>query len=222
MKSFQAIYDRAAKRQGGEESLKKKWPKPLSAKKLQSISDDRWLSDMSRSVFQAGFNWRVVDNKWPDFETVFENFDLVHCAYLSDEDIEGLTNDKRVIRHLTKLQSVRANATYLLEQSSEHGGVGTFITQFGPERYAELLIELKKNASRMGGTSAQYCLRRIGLDSFVLSRDVVKALQQAKIVEKSASSKRDLMNIQSAFNHWREQTGLSMSAISRTLAMSVD
>ena len=222
MQSFEEIHSLAAKRHGGPKALAAKIAKPISKNKLDKIPDDRWLSNFCKSVFQAGFVWRVVENKWPDFETVFENFDLVHCAYLSDESIEALTNDKRVIRHLKKLQSVRANATYLLEKSQEHAGVGRFITSFGADDYAGLLLELKKNATRLGGTSAQYGLRRMGVDSFVLSNNVLRALQRAKIITKTATSKRDLMNVQTAFNYWREESGRSLTEISRTLAMSID
>ena len=222
MQSFEEIHALAAKRHGGSKALAAKINKPASKAKLSKIHDHRWLSNFSKSVFQAGFVWRVVENKWADFETVFEQFDLVHCAYLSDEAIEALTNDTRVIRHLKKLHSVRANASYLLEKSQEHQGVGRFITSFGPENYAGLLMELKKNASRLGGTSAQYGLRRMGVDSFVLSNDVLRALQRAKIITKTASSKRDLSNVQTAFNYWREESGRSLTEISRTLAMSTD
>ena len=222
MQSFDEIFTLAANRHAGPKVLEKKLSTPLPVSKLKSIPDDRWLSSVSKSIFQAGFVWRVVENKWPDFEKVFENFDLVHCAYLSDEEIEALTNDTRVIRHLKKLQSVRANATYLLEKTSEFSGVGNFITSFGAENYSELLLELKKNASRLGGTSAQYFLRRMGVDSFILSRDVVKALQRARIISKASTSKRDLRNIQTAFNYWCEQSGRSLTEMSRLLAMSVD
>ena len=222
MQSFEEIYNRAAKRHGGVQALEKKLSKPLTIQALKRISDDRWLSDMSKSVFQAGFVWRVVENKWPSFETVFENFDLVHFAYLSDEAIEVLMNDERVIRHLKKLLSIRANAVYLLDKASEFGSVANFITSYEPARYCDLLIELKQHAHRLGGTSAQYCLRRIGVDSFILSRDVTKALQQANIIAKSATSKRDLYNVQSAFNYWSKQSGRTLTEISRTLAMSVE
>lgn len=222
MQPFEEIFALSASRHGGAKELEKKIGKPLSRKKIRAISDDRWLSGMTMSIFQAGFVWRVVENKWHDFETVFQSFDLVHCAYLSDEDIESLTNDKRVIRHLKKLQAIRHNATYLLEKAETFGSVGDFIIEYPPDEYIELLLELKTNAARLGGMSAQYFLRKIGVDSFILSRDVVKALVRAKLVAKTPTSKRDLANVQLAFNHWREESGRSLTEISRVLAMSVD
>ena len=222
MQSFSEIFKLAAERHGGAKSLDEKLSKPLPRSKLQATSDDRWLSSISKSIFQAGFVWRVVENKWDEFEEVFEKFDLIYCAHLSDEQIEGMTNDTRVIRHLKKLQSVRANANYLLEKSTEFGGVGRFITSFDSANYCDLLLELKNNAVRLGGTSAQYCLRRMGVDSYILSRDVIKALQRANIITKTPTSKRDLLNIQTAFNYWMEQSGRSLTEMSRILALSVE
>ena len=43
---------------------------------LAAIPDDRWLSCLAKCVFQAGFNWKVVDSMWPGFETVFDGFDI--------------------------------------------------------------------------------------------------------------------------------------------------
>ena len=222
MQTLEEITAIAADRHGGQKALEKKLSKPLSKRKLKALTDDRWLSGISMSIFQAGFVWRVVENKWGDFEEIFRGFDLVHCAFLSDEEIEKLTNEPRVIRHLKKLHSIRHNASYLLERSEEFGSVSEFILSYSSDRYVELLFELKANASRLGGMSAQYFLRRIGVDAFILSRDVVKALTRAKIVTSTASSKRDLINVQTAFNYWQEESARSLTEISRILAMSVD
>lgn len=31
---------------------------------LAGSKDDRWLAEMTRCIFQAGFVWRVLNNKW--------------------------------------------------------------------------------------------------------------------------------------------------------------
>ena len=68
MHGFDEIFAIAAKRKGGAAELEKLLAKPLSAKKLATIPDDRWLSCMTKCIFQSGFNWKVVDNMWPGFE----------------------------------------------------------------------------------------------------------------------------------------------------------
>jgi len=48
-------------------------PQPQGGPQLEAISDDRWLSTMTRRVFQAGLKHELVDNKWPVFEKVFQD-----------------------------------------------------------------------------------------------------------------------------------------------------
>ena len=81
---------------------------------------------------------------------------------------------------------------------------------------------LKKRAAHLGGTSGQYFLRTMGVDGYVLSRDVVRALIREGVVDKTPSSQRDLARVQAAFDRWRAESGRPMSAISRTLACSVE
>jgi 3-methyladenine DNA glycosylase Tag len=168
MRSFAELYARAAARKGGAKALEALIPKPKSKAVLSRIPDDRWLSEMTRSVFQAGFVWRVVENKWPDFEHAFRGFDPHAVAYLSDEDVERLARDPKIIRHHKKILAARENATFILDLAAEHGSAATFFAASPARGYAGLLEVLKKRASRVGGTSAQYFLRRMGKDSFVL------------------------------------------------------
>ena len=222
MRKFAAIYELAAARKGGTSALEKLLSKPKSDAALRKIPNDRWLSEMTKSVFQAGFVWRIVENKWNDFERVFHNFDIHRVAYLSDDDIESLLDDPRIIRHLTKLRSTRENAAFLLEVVEEFGSVGQYFTNFPATHYVDLLGDLKQRGSRMGGTSAQYFLRRMGKDSFLLTRDVVSALVRENVVDRTVTSKRDLQATQSAFNIWCDQGQRSLTEVSRILAMGIE
>lgn len=71
MKSFSKLYERAAARKGGEAALEAMITAPKSKTMLKRIPDDRWLSAMAKSVFQTGFNWKVVENKWPGTEAAY-------------------------------------------------------------------------------------------------------------------------------------------------------
>ena len=62
----------------------------------------------------------------------------------------------------------------------------------------------------------------MGVDSFVLSRDVVRALIREGVVEKEPTSQRDLARVQTAFDRWRVETGRPMTQISRILACSIE
>lgn len=222
MRHFDELYALASDRKGGSAELEKLLPQPAADAELRRIPDKQWLSGMSKSVFQAGFVWRVVEQKWADFERVFAEFDLHQAAYLSDEAIEAMLTDSTIIRHHQKLLSVRENAAFLLQIAEEHGSAGSFFTAFSSSAYVDLLDVLKKRASRMGGTSAQYFLRRMGKDAFILSRDVLRALIREGVIDRNATSKRDLRAVQNAFDTWCAQGDRSLSEMSRILAMGVD
>ena len=81
---------------------------------------------------------------------------------------------------------------------------------------------LKKRGSRLGGTTAQYLLRLIGKDAFVLSRDVTAALIAASVIDKPPTSAKARRAVQDAFNGWMSESGRPLVQISRTLALSVD
>lgn len=68
MKRFSKLYEQAAARKGGPQALDNLIPTPSSAQALARIPDDRWLSGMAKAIFRAGFNWSVIDRKWPDIE----------------------------------------------------------------------------------------------------------------------------------------------------------
>lgn len=61
----------------------------------------------------------------------------------------------------------------------------------------------------------------MGLDSFILTKDVGAALVREGVVDKPPSSGRDLAATQGAFNQWAAQSGRSFNHISRILAFSV-
>ena len=221
MKSFAALYDRAVKRKGGVKALEALLPTPLTKAKLAKIPDDRWLSMMSKCVFQAGFNWQVVEKKWPDIEATFAGFHPQRWTFMSDDDLERLLRDKRIIRHATKVLAVRENATFLCDLAGEYGSAARFFADWPAEDYAGLLLLLKKRAARLGGTSAQYFLRFMGKDSFILSRDVVTALLREGVVSNDPKSQRDLKLVQAAFNHWQQESGRPLTQISKILAFTV-
>ncbi|WP_164657988.1 DNA-3-methyladenine glycosylase I [Tropicibacter sp. Alg240-R139] len=220
MHHFDEIFGLAAARHGGDQALEAKLSKPKSPQELANMPDDRWLSVITKCVFQAGFNWKVIEAKWDSFEEAFDGFDLGRCAFMDDEKFDALLTDTRIVRNGTKIATVRDNAAFLLELRQE-GGVGQTLGGWPSTDYIGLLGMLKSRASRLGGTTAQYAMRFAGRDSFILSQDVVARLVAEGIVDKTPTSKKALAATQEAFNTWMDQSGRSLTEISRVLAMSL-
>lgn len=221
MQSFQAIYRRAIKEKGGDEALQELLPEAKTADALIAIPDDRYLAEMAKGIFRAGFVWRVVENKWPGFEEAFDGFDVVHCAMLSDEDLERLGQDARIIRNAKKIQAVRDNANFIREVRDSYGSFGRFVAGWPDDDIIGLWDVLKKRGARLGGNTGPMFLRFVGKDTFVLSDDVVRVLVDEGVVEKKPSSKKALAATQQAFNQWHGESGRPLCQISRILAASV-
>lgn len=221
MRSFQELYDWAAERKGGAAQLETMFDQPKSPAELAAIPDDRWLAEISRRVFQAGFNWTVIDNKWPGFETAFEGFNPNRWAMMSDDDLDRLLQDTAIVRHAKKILSVRDNAIFITDLAQEHGSAGQFFANSPSTDYIGLLATLKQRGAYLGGTTAQYFLRSIGVDAVVFTRDVAVALVREGVVDKSPTSKRDLAACQEAFNTWMEEGSRPLNHISRVLAFTV-
>jgi 3-methyladenine DNA glycosylase Tag len=221
MKKFKPILGRAIKRAGGEAAFDEMMPKPASARKLTSVSDDRYLSTMSLRVFSAGLKHSMVEAKWPAFEEAFLGFEPRRVASMPEDDVEALMKNKALIRHWPKISSVPANAAAMLDIAKEAGGFGAWVAAWPGTDIVGLWAEMGKRFKHLGGTSTPYFLRMIGKDTFVLTPDVAKGLMDAGVVDRKPSGKRDLAAVQEGFNQWTEETGLPLCQMSRALALSV-
>ena len=220
MHHFDEIFVMAANRHGGPDALNEKLSKPKSLAELAEMPEDRWLSIITKTIFQAGFNWKVIENKWGGFEIAFDGFDVGRCAFMDDEKFDALLQDTSIVRNGTKIATVRDNAAFLLELRDE-GGAGQVLGGWPSNDFAGLLAMLGKRGSRLGGASAQYAMRFAGRDSYILSQDVTARLIAEGVIDKSPTSKKAMAAVQEAFNTWMDQSGRSLTEISGVLAMSL-
>lgn len=218
---FAPILD-AARTRHGAEALEARLPMPKSAAELATTPDERYLSDMSRRIFRAGLKHSLVDAKWPAFEEVFHRFDLRRVRAMSDEVMEGLLGDARLIRHWGKLKSVRDNAAAMIEIAAEHKSFGAWLAQWPGDDVTRLWEALAKRFSQMGGNSGPSFLRMVGKDTFILTPSVTGALKRWGAVKTPPKNRTDRAQVQMAFNAWAEETGRPLCQLSLILAASVE
>ena len=222
MKKFALIRAQAEKRKGGAKQLASLLRPAKSLKQLKKLPDDRYLAQMSRCVFNAGFHWRVITAKWDGFEEAFHGFDLGRLLTKSPEEWEAYVEDVRIVRNWQKIQTVFHNAAMMDDIAEEHGSFADFFSDWPVQDQAGLMLYLKKHGSRLGGQTAQYFIRFIGKDGFVTSSDVITALIANGVdINEKPNSQRDLQRIQAAFNHWQDETALPLTHISRILSFTV-
>ncbi len=218
MHHFDEIFDIAANRKGGPDALEALLSRPDP--NVTTLSEDRWLATLTKCVFQAGFNWKVIETKWPGFETAFHGFDVDRCAFLHDEDMDRLMSDTSIVRNGPKIRTVIENA-HFLQSLRDQGGAGAVLGGWPSTDFVGLLECMKKDGARLGGMTGQYAMRFAGRDAFILSRDVTARLIGEGVIDKPATSKGAMKAVQSAFNDWMQQSGRGLSEISRVLAFSV-
>ncbi|MEH6546797.1 MAG: DNA-3-methyladenine glycosylase I, partial [Sneathiella sp.] len=204
---------------GGRKELAERMPEILPNDKLRQIPTTDYFSTMTFRVFSAGLNQKMVRNKWPAFEEVFLGFEPTKVAFFSDDDIERLMTDTRIIRHLGKIRATHHNAQAMITLEKEYGSFGNYLADWQETDAIGLWEDLKKRFTQLGGNSGPYFLRMMGKDSFMLTPDVIRALNKLEIAAGKITAKRDRANVQSAFNEWHKETGLNYASLSRTLAI---
>jgi 3-methyladenine DNA glycosylase Tag len=219
--SFAPIVE-AARTRLGAAALEARLPQPRSAAELRAISDDRYLSQMSLRIFRAGLKHSLVDAKWPAFEEVFQGFEPRRVRAMSDEALEALLGDSRLIRHWGKLKSIRDNAAEMIAVGEEHGGFGSWLADWPASRVVELWEALANQFSQMGGNSGPTFLRMVGKDTFILTPSVVGALKRWGAVQAPPKNRKDRSAVQDCFNAWADETGRPLCQLSLILAASID
>ncbi|GAA6182954.1 DNA-3-methyladenine glycosylase I [Aliiglaciecola sp. NS0011-25] len=221
LETFEHLYQRACERKGGPKKLALLLSKPLTPKKIEAIGDDRFLAEFSKKVFQSGFVWRVVRDKWPNFERAFFNFDIEKVVLMPDEMLEKKAQDPSIIRNYNKVKTIRENALMIQTVKQDKGSFAKFVAQWPTHDIIGLWAYLKKYGARLGGNTGPYALRALGKDTFILSQDVVSYFAKRDVISGSASSKRSLTAMQNAFNDFHQQSNLSLQEISQIISYSV-
>jgi len=218
--SFAPIYQAALDRLG-EVELASRLPEVKTAEALTAERDDRYLSLLCLRIFRAGLKHSLVDAKWPGFEAAFLGFDPAAVTAMSDEAMEALMRDERLIRHWGKLKSVRDNAAALASISAAEGGFGRWIAGWDSWNIVGLWDEIAKRFSQMGGESGPRFLRMAGKDSFLLTGSVKAGLIESGVLTAEPKGKADRARVQAQFNDWAAETGRPLAHLSVILAASV-
>ena len=106
-------------------------PTTAPPEQIEPKSLDDYLEIMSKSVFQSGMSWQVVETKWPGIREAFLNFDAHKIADLVEPELEQLAQDTRVIRNRRKLAAIVSNAQKMIDLEKEHGTFKQYLRSHG-------------------------------------------------------------------------------------------
>lgn len=128
-------------------------------------NDAGYLEMMTKVIFMGGLNRQVVEGKWDGFLDAFRNFDPQTVADFTEEDIERLVEDERIIRYQAKIQAVVDNAGHMVAMAGEHGSFGEWlrgkVKEEGVDKTAK---EMAKQFKYVSEESASRYLYAVGED----------------------------------------------------------
>lgn len=119
-----------------------------------------YLEVMSKSVFQSGMSWKVIDSKWEGIREAFDGFDAEAVAKMGDREIDALTKDTRVIRNRRKLEAIVENANRMIELETKHGSFRSYLRSFGD--FEATVAALRKRFKFLGETGSYAFLYIVG------------------------------------------------------------
>ncbi len=127
-------------------------------------SDDGYLEQMTKAIFQAGFSWKVVDRKWPAFQKALCGFSIEKVAALSPEDVDLLLQDESIVRNRRKLEAAVWNARKILALRADFGSMHGFLRSLDGQPYPEVSRTLQATFEHLGRTGAYVFLWSVGED----------------------------------------------------------
>ena len=140
---------------------------PLTApfEKLRDHAPDDpgfFLEHLSRSVFEAGISWRVVEAKWDGIREAFHGFDPARVAAMPAAEIAAVENDSRVIRNKAKIRATVENAREVLAILDEHGSIRGYLASF-PDAGAAA-ADMRRRFKFLGDTGVRRMLTSASRD----------------------------------------------------------
>jgi 3-methyladenine DNA glycosylase Tag len=119
-----------------------------------------YLEVMTKSVFQSGISWKVIEAKWDGFREAFHGFDPEWIASLTPREIDRLAQDTRIVRNRRKIDATVHNAETMLELVREHGSFKKYLRSQGG--FEETVADLKRQFKFLGDLGAYFFLYVVG------------------------------------------------------------
>ena len=138
------------------------WDMTRHAPMPRPNDDDGYFEQMSRAVFLAGLNWKVIEKKWPDIKRLFANFSIDAVAQFNDGDIDRLLKDEGMIRSAKKITAVVANAQTIQRVEQEFGSFAKYLQALKAKSEDALLKDLHKRFAFLGESTAVIFLFSVG------------------------------------------------------------
>ena len=127
--------------------------------------DSKYFENMTRVIFQAGLNWKVIATKWPDFQDAFAHFDPEKVAQFTEAYVHQLMTNKAIVRNEAKIRATINNAQIFQEISAEGGSFQSYLKALLASQELDKASKLlQKRFNRLGKTSSYIFLWSVGVE----------------------------------------------------------
>jgi len=120
---------------------------------------------LSKAVFNAGFSYQVVNNKWEDIKEVFYDFEPKIISNWTVDEISKALNSPKIIRNSRKVTAIVSNAKVFLDLLNKYKTFENYLKSFRDKPYEEKQKILSKQFKWLGPTGAHFFLWSIGEDA---------------------------------------------------------
>jgi DNA-3-methyladenine glycosylase I len=128
-------------------------------------SDDSYFENMARVIFLAGFSWKLIDERWPEFRKAFNNFSLKKVASFGPDREKRLLSNPKIIRNKAKIEATIENARRIERIQGEYGSFENYIDSLDKrDNYTEAIKDISERFKRMGPSSSRIFLYSVGED----------------------------------------------------------
>jgi len=95
------------------------------------VHDDRHLFEMLiLEGAQAGLSWETILKRREGYRKALHHFNPAKVAAMSDEELEALLQDEKIIRNRLKVFAARQNALVFLQIQKEFGSFDRYVWNF--------------------------------------------------------------------------------------------
>lgn len=95
------------------------------------VYDDGKLFEMLiLESFQAGLSWLIILKKREAFKIAFDNFNPVLIAGYTEDKIQALLSDDKIVRSKAKINATISNTKIFLELQKEFGSFSNYLWGF--------------------------------------------------------------------------------------------
>jgi 3-methyladenine DNA glycosylase Tag len=130
-------------------------PKQITPTKLAD-----YLEVLTKTVFESGLNWEVIERKWPGFQAAFDGFDPGTIANYSPDRLDELTNDTRIVRNRRKIESTVHNAQTVLALEQQFGGFKKYLESH--EDFWAAVKDIRRRFKHVGDFGSYYFMYVVG------------------------------------------------------------